>query len=112
MKLEFTAYEDSVKEEAKYQLGKGANGQAHPGPVAKRGRNQWTFVPEPEVSLGLSWFPIEAVEFRAGYNVQAFFNTVSMHQPVDFDYGAVNPAYETNTVRLIDGLDFGVGIHF
>ena len=112
VQLHFTGYEDSVKEEVKYQLARGANGQADPGPVAKRSRVQWTFVPEPELTLGMSWFPIEAVEIRAGYDIQAFFNTVSMHQPIDFNYGAVDPRYETNTVRLMDGFNLGIGIHF
>lgn len=112
VQLRFTGYEDSVKEEAKYQLARGANGQADPGPIAKRSRVQWTFVPEPELTIGMSWFPIEAVEIRAGYDIQAFFNTVSMNQPVDFNFGSVDPRYETSTVRLMDGFNLGIGIHF
>ncbi len=107
-----SGYEDSVKEEAKYQLARGAFGLDDPGPSAKHTQVQYTFVPEPEIKIGLSWFPIEAVEIRAGYDIQAFFNTVSMHQPIDFNFGSVNPRYETNTLRLMDGFDIGMGIHF
>ncbi len=112
VQLQVSGYEDSVKEEAKYQLAQGANGQSDPGPIAKRSRVQWTFVPEPQLTVSLSWFPIEAVEIRAGYDIQAFFNTVSMHQPIDFDFGSVNPQYQTSTARLMDGFNLGLGIHF
>jgi len=112
LQLIIAGYADSVKEEVEYSLARGANLQGNPGPVAKRTRVQWTFVPEPQVTVGLSWFPIEAVEIRAGYDLQVFFNTVTMHAPIDFNYGAVNPAYETNTMRMMDGLNLGIGIHF
>ena len=36
VQLQFSGYEDSVKEEAKYQLARGANGESDPGPVGKR----------------------------------------------------------------------------
>ena len=112
VQLQCSIYEDSTKEEAKYQLARGAFGEENPGPVGKRSRQVWSFVPEPQVTIGLSWFPIEAVEFRAGWDFQAFFNTVSMHQPIDFNFGAVDPRYENSTVRLLDGFNLGVGIHF
>ena len=112
VQLSVSGYEDSVKEEAKYQLARGANVQGNPGPTSKHSQVQWAFVPAPEARIGMSWFPIEAVEVRLSYNIQAFFNTVSMNQPVNFDFGDVVPAYSNATVRVLDGLDIGIGIHF
>ncbi len=112
VQLQGAIYADSTKTEVKYQLARGAFGTGDPGPTAKRSRQNWRFVPEAQATVGLSWFPIEAVEIRAGYDIHAFFNTISSHQPVDFNFGSVDPRYEYNTVRLLDGINLGLGIHF
>ena len=52
------------------------------------------------------------MELRAGYDFQVFFHTLSSPNPIDFNYGAVNPAYTSGAVRYLDGLNMGVGINF
>ncbi len=78
----------------------------------KRAKSEVTIVPEVDATLGLLWFPIEGIEIHAGYNFKSFFNTVSSPQPIDFDYGRVDPRYEQSTIRFFDGFDLGIGFIF
>jgi hypothetical protein len=107
LEIEGALFGDIVKEEAEYQLERGGI-----GPGMKRAKSEVTFVPEVDATLGLLWFPIEGIEVHAGYNIKSFFNTVSSPQPIDFDYGRVNPRFEQSTVRFFDGFDIGVGFIF
>jgi Legionella pneumophila major outer membrane protein precursor len=107
VELEGALFVDGVKEEAEYNLARGAI-----GPGDKRARKEITFVPEADATIGLLWFPIEGIELHAGYNIKSFFNTVTSPQPIDFDYGTVNPRFETSTVRFFDGFDLGVAFIF
>jgi len=87
-----------VHERVKYELGtKGS------GPAIKRGLHDWTFVPELQGTLSLCWFPIEGVQFRIGYDVMAFFNTVSSPRPIDFNFSGLDPYFKPYTFRVFDG---------
>jgi hypothetical protein len=97
---------DSVKERAKYELG-----SRFLGPQNKRSRRVYSFVPEVEARLSLVWFPTEAIQVYAGYNLLAFFNTVASPEPIDFNFGAVNPHFE-KVFRLFDGINAGIIINF
>lgn len=97
---------DVVKTRAKYELG-----EKYVGPASKRGRNIFTLVPELAGTFGLSWYPVEGVEFKVGYDLMALFNTISSRHPIDFDFGAVDPAYESQ-FRFIDGFTAGVALVF
>jgi hypothetical protein len=75
--------------------------------VSKRTTKEWTAVPEINASLNLVWYPIQSVEVRLGYNVMAFFNTISSPVPIDFNYGSLTAPYQS-TFRLFDGFNVGV----
>jgi hypothetical protein len=105
--VEGALYADVVKELAKYELARGAI-----GPENKRARTVVVPVPEFDATLGLLWSPIEGIEVHAGYNIKSFFNTVSSPQPIDFNYGRLDPRYEQSTVRFFDGFDLGVAFIF
>ncbi len=105
--IEGAMFLDAVKEEAEYNLARGAV-----GPGMKRAKTEITYVPEADATLGLLWFPIEGIEIHAGYNIKSFFNTVSSPQPIDFNYGRVDPRYEQRTVRFFDGFDIGIAFLF
>ncbi len=105
--LEGALFADVVKEEAEYQLARGAI-----GPGNKSAKSQVYPVPEADATIGLLWFPIEGIEIHAGYSLKTFFNTTSSPQPIDFDYGRLTPRYEQSTVRFYDGLDIGIGFIF
>lgn len=96
---------DFVKERAKYQL-------ADKSTAASRSRNDYTFVPEVEAKFNLWWYPTEAIQVRVGYDVMAFFNTVSSENPIDFNFGTIDPHWNKWTTRLFHGINFGVGIVF
>lgn len=80
--------------------------------ASKRSVNEWTFVPNANASVNLWWYPIEGVQVRLGYTAMTFFNTRYMREPVGFNYGALDPEYDTKVFRLIHGLNFGVGLFF
>ena len=105
-------YADSAKTIVKYQLARGAFGEADPGPVAKRGRHYWEFSPAAEAKLGVMWYPIEGVQVHAGYDFQGIFDTITSYQPIDFNFGAVDPRFVTHTIRTLDGLDLGIALIF
>jgi len=110
--VEGQLYADSVKTQVKYSLARGANFEGEPGPVGKRARHDWELSPAGDLKLGVMWYPIEGVQVHAGYNFQAIFQTVTSYQPIDFNYGAVDPRFVTNTVRTLDGLDIGIAFIF
>jgi hypothetical protein len=107
-----TMYADSIKTQVKYSLMRGAFGADHPGPVSKRSRHRWEPSPEGEVKVGMMWYPIEGVQIHAGYDVQGLFNTMSTDEPIDFNYGTVDPHFTTSKVRFLDGLDLGIALIF
>jgi Legionella pneumophila major outer membrane protein precursor len=97
---------DSVKERQKYELAVKFSGAEN-----KRAGRQFTIAPEVAANLNIMWYPTEFVQVRVGYNVMAFFNTLSSPQPIDFDYSRLTAPYES-TFRLFDGFNAGVSIIF
>ena len=49
---------------------------------------------------------------RVGYQGQFFFNTKYMEKPIGFNYGAIDPAYSTKFLRLVHGVNVGIGLTF
>ena len=74
---------DVVKERAEYSLD-----DKLAGGYVKRSRTTYTIAPEVTAVVGISWFPIENVQFKLGYDLLAFFNTVAAPHPVSFDRSA------------------------
>lgn len=98
-------YLDFAKGRAKYEL-------ADRSTAASRARNFWSLVPGVEANLKLWWFPWEGVQMSVGYDFISFFNTYSSPQPVDFNYGAIDPEFEAGTLRWLHGLQFGIAFVF
>jgi hypothetical protein len=71
----------------------------------------YTLAPELSGTFGISWYPVEGIEFKLGYDVMAFFNTISSRHPVDFNFGTVDPAYESQ-FRIFDGFTAGLALVF
>src|SRR5581483_7030018 len=92
-------YINYAKERATWELGQKF------GQRAKRNTIDYTLVPEVEGQLNLWWYPIDGVECRLGYNGMAFFNTIASQSPVDFNFGAITPAYNKGVIRTFDGLN-------
>lgn len=80
--------------------------------LAKRNRRMIGLVPELEANVNVWWYPIEGVQLRVGYNILSFFNTVGMGDPVDFNFANVYPDWQREGIRLMHGLNVGVGIIF
>ena len=94
-----------VKERAKYKL-QSLEIQN------KLARDELTFVPSFTGNFNLLWHPIEGVQLRVGYSAYTFFNTLDMHQPIGFNYSAIDPAYDIRAFRIIHGVNVGVGLFF
>jgi hypothetical protein len=97
---------DVVKERAKYELG--LKDQA---PQAKRTKTDYTIAPEVEANLNIWWYPIEGVQIQFGYDIMAFFNTIAAPEPVNFNYGGLDPAWREK-FRFFDGFHAGIGLIF
>jgi hypothetical protein len=98
-------YLDAVREIAKYETGQ------KDGPANRRNKVDYNVVPELSANLQLWWYPMEGVQLRVGYDLMAFFNTIAAPQPVSFNYGGLDPAWE-NKSRLFDGINAGIAIIF
>lgn len=94
-----------AKERAKYELGDKSTQNKH-------SRNDFTIVPNGNADMNLWWYPIEGVQMRFGYTAQTYFNTRHMGQPIDFNYGAMDPTYGTQAFRIVHGFNVGLGLFF
>ena len=99
-------FADIVKARARYELG-----QKNYGPVSKRSRTLYEFVPELSGQVGIAWYPFEGIEMKFNYNAMGFFNTISSRHPIDFDFGTVDPAFNTQT-RWFSGFQAGIALVF
>jgi hypothetical protein len=104
--LQAAVFLDSVKEEVKYELA-----DKYSPPVSKRTQVDWAPVPELQANVGIAWYPVEAVQIQLGIDAMAFFNSIASQQPIDFNYGAVNPEFN-HVFRLFDGFNASIGISF
>jgi hypothetical protein len=102
--LQVAGFMDFVKGRPKYELGDRST-------AAQHGRNFFNAVPGTDGELMFWWYPYRGIVCRFGYQVEALWNTMSSPQPIDFNFGAIVPAY-LSTFRLFEGFDLGVGIMF
>lgn len=94
---------DIARERASYEL-------ADKSTRAKRSRYEYGLSPQVQGSLNLWWYPIEGIQIRVGYNVLATFNTVAAKEPVAFNFATLDPPWERQFIRFLDGLNIGVGL--
>ena len=62
--------------------------------------------------LFVTWYPIEGIQMKVGWNFLAFFDTVQADQQVDFDFRSLDPNWKNRFVRFLDGLNAGIGFIF
>jgi Legionella pneumophila major outer membrane protein precursor len=103
--LEGGLYLNLVKANADWDRGDGAVS-------ASRHRKMSTLSPGCEARLGFRWYPWEAISVEVGYEIQAYFNTISSHHPVDFNMGSIDPAYNNQFIRYFHGVRIGIGFVF
>jgi hypothetical protein len=72
------------------------------------GPSTYTVVPGFTGTLSLWWYPIEGIQVQVGYDVMAFFNTVGAVNPVTFDYGGMDPAWERHAAGSMAHAGIGV----
>lgn len=60
----------------------------------------------------MSWAPLDGVMIKVGYTAMTFFNTYYMKQPIGFNQGAIDPSYNTQFLRIVHGLNVGIGFVF
>lgn len=98
---------NSVKQRGKYETANKYGGN----PQSKFARREFTIVPELEGSIGLMWFPAEAVQMSLKYQGMIFFNTLATQRPMAYDYLHPRP-YWQSTIRWMHGFQADIGIHF
>jgi hypothetical protein len=98
-------YLDFVKGRAKYEI-------ADKSTAASRARNFWSLVPGVQANLKLWWYPWEGIQMHLGYDFISFFNTYSSPQPVDFNFGAIDPEWQAGGFRYLHGLNWGITFVF
>jgi hypothetical protein len=106
LESEACLYLDVVKEQAKYQF---PNDQIPP--QNKRRLTDYKVVPEFQLTPRLMWYPYEGIQLSLGYDLMAFFNTVSAPRPIDFNYSALDPPY-VSTFRFFDGWQASIAFVF
>lgn len=79
---------------------------------AKRVWSQMTLVPNLNIAMNLNWQPFDGMHVRLGYNFHNYFNTYYMKEPVSFNVGALDPAYDIKLWRMIQGVNAGVSFTF
>lgn len=94
-----------AKQRAYYELGDKST-------KAKRSRNEFDVVPNGNVDVNLMWYPLEGVQVKVGYTLQTFFNTREMGEPIAFNFGAIDPVYDTRAFRYVSGFTVGIGFFF
>lgn len=105
LELEATPMIDIANDQEKYLRGD-AFTSAH------KNAYDYTFAPELQAEVHLTWYPVEFVELKLGYNVMAFFNTVSASDPVSFNLASPDTQWNTGQFRLFNGLDASIGFLF
>jgi hypothetical protein len=96
---------DIAKEIVKYERGDFAIQN-------KRSKTDYSFVPELSASINLCWYPVQSVQFRVGYDVMAFLNTIASPNPVSFNFGGLDPPFDKGHLRVFDGFRAGVMFAF
>lgn len=96
---------DVVKERARLERG-------DKNIALKKSVTNFSVVPEVSANAQLYWYPIEGVQVRAGYNFNAFFNTIAATDLVDFEARTFDPNWSNRAVRFLDGFNAGVGFIF
>jgi len=98
-------YYDFVKARARYERDDRITANT-------RNRRLSALVPGLEAALGAWWYPWEGIQVHVGFDIMAFFNTVASPQPVDFNFGTLNPRWEDGQLRYLHGLKMGIGFVF
>jgi hypothetical protein len=105
LELRAAAFLDVIHEIAKYE-------REDRYIASKRAKREYSIVPELSATANIWWYPIEGVEMRFGYDFMNFFNTAAAPHPVDFNYGAMAPAWDKGRYRTLDGFTAGIAFIF
>jgi hypothetical protein len=113
LEIEGATLVDVVKERAFVQNGdRDSATRTAPFVRVKKAATAFAMVPEAAANAQLTWYPIEGIQVRAGYNFMSFFNTVAAKNPIAFDARSFEPDWGNRAVRFLDGFNFGVGFIF
>jgi hypothetical protein len=96
---------DIVKERARYELGDKST-------AATRSRNTYTFAPEADANLALMWYPTQSIQVRLGWDFMLDFNTIASPEPIDFNFGGLDPTWTHLFARYFNGFRAGISFVF
>jgi len=124
---DFAPMVDIAREHAQYARGdRGASN--------KKSVTEYTFSPEVNGEISLTWNPIAGVQVRFGWDSMMFLNTVHSDRPISFNFGQIGATndfgagiapgivvpgdnrsdsiWTRKAIRYLDGISFGIGISF
>jgi hypothetical protein len=101
------AFLDVARQQVSYDIG-----LKDAAPQTKRTIRQYSVAAEAQVTPALQWYPWEGIQCRLGYDLFAFFNTMSSPHPVDFNYASLTPGYQWSVIRWFDGFTASIAIVF
>jgi hypothetical protein len=78
----------------------------------KKAASNFAPVGEFTANAQITWYPIEGIQLRAGYNFMTFLNTVASETPIAFDARSFDPNWQNRAVRFLDGFNAGIGFIF
>jgi hypothetical protein len=78
----------------------------------KRSWLEYSLVPNLNFGAFVSWTPIDGMTLRVGYNLYSFLNTLYMKEPVGFNAGNIDPAYNFRFFRFMHGFNMGFSFVF
>jgi hypothetical protein len=79
---------------------------------SKNSRDDYAIVPNFNFKPSLFWYPYKGVEMKLSYVAELYFNTIQMNNPIGFNFGDIDPGYTHRVLRLVQGVQIGVGISF
>jgi hypothetical protein len=104
---------DIVKEKAILQNGDRNSADRNVAFVRiKKAATNFSPVGEFGANAQITWYPIEGIQLRAGYNLMTFLNTVEAKDPIAFDARNFDPNWQNRAIRFLDGFNAGIGFIF
>lgn len=105
LRSDVAALLDIVKERSRYELGDKSAG-------AKHSLTEYTFAPMYNGEIHITWYPIQGLQFRFGWQTMVFMNTVDAPQPVSFNFGNLDGVWQRKAIRYLDGMNVGVALNW
>lgn len=105
LRADLAALLNIAKERARYELG-------DKSAATKHSLTEYTFAPMYNGELNLTWYPVQGMQFRLGWQAIAVMNTVDAPAPISFNFGNLDGVWQRKAIRYLDGLNAGFALNW